>query len=264
MAINVNVDTGNFTWTVKSAQEATTGTRLNVGNMMLSYGAILTKDYGDRIKTQLSAVEQDIEDLKDYQTYKTYVEGWNTRNWLDIDHLTPGKGYSPSHIFDALGVDVTSYTREAQLNRPIEAYYFYKHTTTGDSYTDWRSYPPISIPENFSQVTATGPASTIRPDNINLVYESADGKLFIRGPDGAWPVNDVRVVLRPPLDEQLEELRDLALTALKDKTEQATQVSQSKQAFLQDLIAKMNNFFSWTTNTGERLHRDKQSIIDRF
>jgi len=41
-------------------------------------------------------------------------------------------------------------------------------------------------------------------------------------------------------------------------------MSQDKQAFMQDLIASMNKFFSWVTNLVERKEREQAEMVGRF
>ena len=102
---------------------------------------------------------------------------------------------------------------------------------------------------------------------LGAAYLSADGVYFYRdGPAGPLRQIDpaaIDLVFPAGIDVTEADITQVR-RELEIKIESMTQINQDKQAFLQDLVASLQKWFTFVNSVCDRRKRDADSIVGNF
>jgi hypothetical protein len=245
------IDTGYSLWRIANA-------KTNTWNGALAIGAGLTSWSGQRVDNLSIDVEKDATTLAFLNTMRQ-SNSWsnsaappaavNFNNQAELAHgfraLARTGLYSGPYDYAMVQFHSPSNGGLIWLDAPLN---------------DVRNYPG-AWPAGQNSISGPFPGSS--PWNKRL-YTTTDGVKFIVDPaDGkGYKIVDRQdaQLLPGPSQAQFDAWKAAAPEAARKLTES----SQTKQAFLQDLITDLNKFFNWTTNIMQRMERDKDAIVARF
>jgi hypothetical protein len=267
MAEDVLVSGGLFSINIRDAvsesTDAVTGDKVNITNMALANGLMLMWDYGERINGQSSLIAQDLEAIGRRRQVLTDMLDW-----------TPASFQLPA-----------SQQQEGALNLLFD-------WGVGKAITD---KVPTVVVRGVADSPLNWPAQTTMPGRRDLpignwdevrndvgdffggrVFQSADGVYFRvddGNPSGSQPrtlreidPDDLILVILPRPPEMVVTEADIAQVRreLEINIESMTQVNQDKQAFLQDLVASLQKWFTFVNSVCDRRKRDADSIVGNF
>jgi hypothetical protein len=250
MATYVDIDTGSANWRIKNADPRSGTAVLNVSNQAAAVGATFYNVYAARISETALEVQADTEELNRISEALGLLSPWPPADWPGV-----------SVQLKALGIPVPE-----EQTRALASTY----ASTPALYDVDVAWPEIEANYPWQGVPRTRPAGLVQGQayvswfQINPAnggdfyadyfwYDSADKRHYTdtRGfrPYAPMPSDEVTNSWRSDLERQADTL---------------TQVAQTKQAFLQDLVSSLNKFYEWITAILQRSERDKQGFIDRF
>jgi hypothetical protein len=242
MATDASIFTGNDWWTIKNAVAGGGTSPLNTGNQNVAIGATMAKWYGDQITGAMADVQNDTTRLENVQKSMDSIDTWATLSW----------GSNCIEICSVLGgaLDLTGKYTSINFN------------VTGWSQSNWNApYPPVSLNRDLSS-GYTDPTGLV----LNTIYIANDGKpYFYKEPyngKNCFPATSLKPYFFAPAPSQAQfaDWKD----DLSDTARDLTQTAQTKQAFLQDLVASLNKYFEWTTSAMERNKHDRNGIVNHF
>jgi hypothetical protein len=243
------IDTGYSLWRIANA-------KTNTWNGALAIGAGLTSWSGQRVDNLSIDVEKDATTLAFINTLRqstswsdTAPAAVNTSNQAELAYAFRALARTGlySGPYDFAMVQFKGATRSAPiwLDAPLN---------------DVRDYGG-EWPAGQNSISGPFPGSS---PWIKRLYKTTDGVTFIVDPaDGkGYKVMDRQDAQLVPGPSQVQ--FDAWKAAAPEAARKLTESSQTKQAFLQDLITDLNKFFNWTTNIMQRMERDKDAIVARF
>lgn len=257
-------------WTIwNAAPDPVTGD-LDEYNGAIALGAQVGIWYGDRIKALSADVLPDTEKIRELQAAMAAMQGATSANW-------------PAGIEQSM---VTAIDAALALGKDTNTFYgttgyiLYRNWTFVDTPPEYASYytgyryegPIIDTGKPFPTNSTTDPADGLIEGRI---YRASDGRTYIYLP---WDPSDSGYNPEP-ITTNSYEVTNLTLSigsvppddvitlwqrALQDGAEKLTQITQGKQAFLQELIASMSKYLNFATNVMQRYERNKLDIVGRF
>jgi hypothetical protein len=252
MGLPVTVHIGPATLTLPNAQPDANG--VDVYYEGAAKAATLADQVGDEMKDVMDDVQQDTTYLQQIQG----MQDWKVSNWSD----DPQTAIDRTALLMALGELPSTSVNTAKINFTNangQANYF---TVTLDSSGNYTTAP--------QQIQD----SDINANNYISDSEHQDGTLFhampsdqyyvlIRDPghtgdpnyQNLYPVTSIQKYYVPN-DDTLAKWKGDQQTLIN----KLTQLSQSKQAMLQDLVAKFNQFLTWISNTLQRRESNVMGI----
>lgn len=252
------INTGNYDWTVggTDANDRTYSEDINVFNQAVAISLSVSLGFGERIKAQALDVAADTRKL---EFYNAALTGGVTAGWPPAGSPIPDFFYASTALSDA-GVPIAAnHVRIGVVSQtgPLDLDFDYNVGQTDE-------------PQLTTSFPEVGYASSADMFDFNegKLYVTQDGNVFVRQGIYMYAVpyaNGKPKQYQPfttniPDDAAVQDhLPDMQKAASK-----LTEMSQGKQAFMQDLIASMNRFFDLATNLLQRDERNRQDIVGHF
>lgn len=205
---------------------------VDVYNMAIAFGMTYNSDYAQRLNAQLEEVKANTEDLG--KVNKVLDAALSPETW------------------DADPVGFTAKAAEVGLTIPLNTVVLgadnFPSGTPTSLYGNYHWPPPPAGP------LVTG-LYTFRDGSVAVTYQE----------NGIWTRAVVKDVPAPsslehPSPEDLAAVQSSA----QDLADTLTQTSQLKQAFTQELMAKIDQFLKFATNILEKASRVKEGILSKI
>lgn len=212
----------------------------NVHNLAIGKAATFVSDYGTRIRGMLTEIEDSTDRVESLRSDLATMRGWTAANWSvdvaaartqDLIGIMGRQGGSAAPWYDGIST--------------IHGYSYANPISTFNTMAEALKAVPVAVPGE--------------QPNIFIV----DGAHYLRKSDGevlSLPPHAIQPAVVKPTDKDVSEMRDVVQKAL----DSVTQVAQSKQAYLQDLVTSLNRFLAFATNIQERRERDLQDMSSRI
>lgn len=263
-------------WTIQNAAPDPTTGELDEYNAAIAAAAQVGIWYGDRIKMQSADIFADTETLRERQKAIDALAGITSATW-------PSTGLESAM---AAGIDAArelqDETNYGDLSQFGAALFLLSWSGSYVGTPDPVTYNQQIFPNAYFAIADTGkpfPSGNFTDPADGLVfgrlYRATDGRVFIYQP---WQPNPDRPnevgfttnsfeVTNLSLSQQAAPSDDVISRwqkALETTADKLTQVTQGKQAFLQELIASMSKYLNFATNVVQRYERNRLDIIGRF
>lgn len=257
MALDVVVPGGLFDVVIRKAEaettDAATGDKANVLNMALARGFLLMWDYGERINQQSALIETDLTKLADMQAFLKEAMTWTPADFTsgtpEENQVAKAQLLMGLWAFNALNPE-----QLALMGNEVSL-----ASIAGVLSSDW---PPFELSATYAEIQADPTLMSISRE----LYRSSDGVVCYRLPNGPavsvdW--RDVHLAVPESVTFAATELSALRRN-IELSIESHTQVAQNKQAFLQDLVANLQKWFTFTTSVLDKRKRDADGIVANF
>ncbi|MES3002900.1 MAG: hypothetical protein V4787_19580 [Pseudomonadota bacterium] len=212
---------------------------VDVYNMAIAFGMTYNSDYAQRLNAQLEQAKANTEDLAEVN--KLLNTALTPEAW-DAD---PAGSTTKTR---AMGIEVPGNTislTAADFNPGANPALFHNY-----------KWPPIPYPP-------IGSSGNLQTD---VVYRLPNGTLTVSynipgvGAGGGLIRTEPTPFLAHPTPEDLAAVRSSA----EDLADTLTQTSQVKQAFIQELMAKIDQFLKFASNILEKASRVKEGILSKI
>ncbi|RYX93957.1 MAG: hypothetical protein EOO28_16360 [Comamonadaceae bacterium] len=228
------------TWAVPGTDQDLSSTNVNQYYQAMAISMNLAAGFGERIRAQADSVAADTTMLQQMNT--ALSTGWQPSDW-DALSITEKKARSDAMALVDPG-SIYGDTVQINLQPPATS--------------------PVFVSPNFPTEDSLPP---IGQGSSPFFYFAGFGEtyLFYDAPDGSRTIIDPSQISEPFQAAAPDQgTIDGIAPRFKDAVQNLTQVSQGKQAFLQDLMASMSKFLDLATNLVQRDERNRQDIIGRF
>jgi hypothetical protein len=267
VAEDVLVSGGLFDITIRNAvseaSDAVTGDKVNITNMALANGLMLMWDYGERVNGQSDMIAQDLAKIGQRRDVLQDMLDWTSASFK-LPAALQQQG-ALNLLFDfGVGKTITDKVPTMAVRGVADSPLSWPAQTT------MPGQPDVPI----------GNWADVKDELGNFfggrVFRTTDGVYFYvdsGNPSGSQPRTlseidpaDMTLVILPRPPEMTVTEADIAQVRreLEINIESMTQVNQDKQAFLQDLVASLQKWFTFVNSVCDRRKRDADTLVANF